>query len=93
MAGPLGDVDHALDRMAAVSADADSPWLVAPVADQLHSLRDKIAHNAPKVDNAVAAVALAPRMLGAEGPAKYLVLFTTPAEARGSAGSSATTPS
>ena len=86
LAEPFGQVDRALDRMATVVTAADSPWLVTPVADELASLSSRIADNAPKVDNAVAAVDLAPTMLGADGPAVYLVLFTSPAEARGLGG-------
>lgn len=86
LAEPFGRVDRALDRLATVVTAADSPWLVTPVADELASLSGRIADNALKVDNAVAAVDLAPTMLGVDGPAVYLVLFTSPAEARGLGG-------
>ena len=49
-------------------------------------LAARIADNEPKLQNARDAVALAPGMLGGDGPRTYLVLFTTPAEARGLGG-------
>ena len=63
-------------------SDADSPWLVEPADELLTSLSDELAENAPKLDNAIDAVDLAPALLGADGPRVYLVLFTTPSEAR-----------
>ncbi|MGA7757511.1 MAG: DUF4012 domain-containing protein, partial [Ilumatobacteraceae bacterium] len=42
--------------------------------------------NEERVDNAVKAVRLAPQLLGADGPRRYFVAFTTPAEARGMGG-------
>ena len=68
--------------MADALNDADSPWLVEPADELLTSLSDELAENAPKLDNAIDAVDLAPALLGAEGPRVYLVLFTTPSEAR-----------
>ena len=70
---------NAIDR-------ADSPWLVAPLADRLADLDGELADNEERVDNAVNTVRLAPQLLGGEGPRRYFVAFTTPAEARGMGG-------
>ncbi len=86
LAEPFGAAQGALDDMAAALSDADSPWLVEPADELLTSLSDELAENAPKLDNAIAAVDLAPALLGADGPRVYLVLFTTPSEARGLGG-------
>ena len=86
LADPFARVDESLATMATAVLRADSPWLVPPVADQLESLSAKIARNATRVDNAVTTVDLAPALLGAGRPAVYLVLFTSPAEARGLGG-------
>ena len=82
LAQPFAQVQGALDDMAAALSEADSPWLVEPADELLTSLSDELAENAPKLDNAIDAVDLAPALLGADGPRVYLVLFTTPSEAR-----------
>ena len=83
---PFAEIDRALEDLAGVVDGVRSPWLVAEATDELDSLDERLTDNAPRVDNAREAVALAPRMLGADGPRTYLVLFTTPAEARGLGG-------
>ena len=45
-----------------------------------------IDEHLPSIDNSLEAIRLAPDMLGADGPRRYLVLFTTPAESRGLGG-------
>jgi hypothetical protein len=64
----------------------DSPWLVPVIRDRLHDFDDELEQNEERADNAVAAVRLAPRMLGADGERRYFVAFTTPAETRGMGG-------
>jgi hypothetical protein len=86
LAGPFSRIDEALDRMAVAGASADSPWLIPMIGNEVDALNEDIARNAPRIDNAVRAVELAPEMLGGDDPAVYLILFTTPAEARGLGG-------
>ena len=83
---PFGDTNAALQRMSAVLASARSPWLVAPVGDRVDQLADEVDELVEQTDRAVAAVQLAPSMLGRDGPRTYFVAFTTPAEARGLGG-------
>ena len=83
---PLLQVESALADLDAVSADIESPWLLAPVQDELAELEDRLDANRPRLRNAIDAVRLAPQMLGGDGERRYLVLFTTPSELRGIAG-------
>lgn len=86
LAQPFADVDAALEDLAATVADVRSPWIIGPLDDELDSLAERLAEHAPRLDNARDAVDLAPQLLGGNGPRRYLVLFTTPAEARGLGG-------
>jgi hypothetical protein len=60
--------------------------LVAPVRDRLSLLGEDIDENAEQLDNAVTTARLAPQLLGGDGTRHYLIMFTTPAEARGLGG-------
>jgi hypothetical protein len=53
---------------------------------QLDNLDEDIAENRPRLQTTIEAARLAPALLGADGERRYLVVFTTPAEARGTAG-------
>ena len=83
---PFADVDGALRELSLAVARSRSPWLLPQLDDELDTLSTRIADNAPKLQNAREAVALAPQMLGGDAPRTYLVLFTSPAEARGLGG-------
>ena len=86
MERPFGDTNAALRRMAAVLATARSDWLVAPMGDRLDQLADEVDVLVRQTDVALAAVRLAPSMLGRDGARTYFVAFTNPAEARGLGG-------
>jgi Protein of unknown function (DUF4012) len=86
MAAPLVQVKLSLDRMAASVDDVRSPWLFHPVVTRIDRLDDQIADAQPEADAAITAVDVGPKLLGAGGSARYLVLFTTPVEARGRTG-------
>ncbi len=75
----IADLRGAIDR-------ADSPWLIAPIAERLTDLDAELIDNGHRPTNAVDAIQLAPGMLGADGPRRYFMAFTTPAEARGIGG-------
>lgn len=83
---PLARLDASLDAMTAALADADSPWLVEPLRTELEEVRQHIVDEQTQGDRAIAAVNLAPQLLGADEPRVYFIAFTTPAEARGLGG-------
>ena len=83
---PLERVQGALRELESGSARVDSPWLVAPIRRQLDRLEEEIADDAPLLQNAIDAVAVTPDLLGGDGARRYLVLLSSPAEARGAAG-------
>ncbi len=83
---PLERVLDALVGVREVSSEVDSAWLVEPLRRELEQLDRRLDDNEPRLDNAVAAVRLAPQLLGSDGERRYLILFTTPAEARGLGG-------
>src|SRR5262245_31189452 len=86
MAAPLRSVKGALDRMDATLDDVRSPWLLAPLVSRIDRLQGQVAEAQPEADAAMTAVDVGPTLLGAGGSARYLVLFTTPVEARGRTG-------
>jgi hypothetical protein len=86
MAGPILQVRLALDRMEASVDDVRSPWLFAPVVSRIDRLDRQIAEAQPEADAAFTAIDVGPELLGSGGSARYLVLFTTPVEARGRTG-------
>jgi hypothetical protein len=86
MAGPVRDSADALLRAQAVVADVRSPWLLDLVTSELDRLDDELVDTAPEAVNAADALAVAPRLLGADGPQRYLLQFATPGESRGAGG-------
>lgn len=66
--------------------DARSPWLVAPVADRLDELAERVRSASGSAETAVLALRNAPSLLGADGPRRYFLAVQTPAEARASGG-------
>jgi hypothetical protein len=86
ISAPLERVDDALSDLRRVISDNDSQWIAEPIERRLVDLEADLDENAGRLDTARSAVALAPGLLGADGPRTYLVLFTTPAEGRGITG-------
>lgn len=86
MQQPLERVREALERMGAEVDEARSPWLVRLVSSRVDLLDEEIDELVPDAETAINAVSAAPKLLGSEGPQRYLVLFTTPVEARGRLG-------
>lgn len=83
---PLEVVSGALDELRAAIDEVRSPWLVGRLDEELSELESDLAAEEPRLDNAIEAVRLAPQMLGSEAPRRYLILFTSPSEARGLGG-------
>lgn len=74
----LVTVEEAVRRVDEVSV----PWLLPQLGDQIDDVRLELADAQTEIDLAAHAARVVPDMLGASGPKKYLVIFTTPAEAR-----------
>lgn len=79
-------IRDSIDDLSSTVEGVASPWLVDGLRERIVDLHIEVDDNAPKVDGAVAALTLAPPMLGGDEPRHYLILFTTPAEARGLGG-------
>ena len=82
----LDRVERALDRAHDRIGEARSTWLFGPLDDRLGQLLDELAAAQPSARTAAAAVREVPEFLGTDGPVHWLVLVTTPAEARGLGG-------
>jgi len=83
---PFGQLAQAIADLKVAVDEAQSPWLAPPLHDRIDDVADDLVTNQVRADNAVLAVRLAPEMLGSQGPRRYFVAFTTPAEARGLGG-------
>lgn len=83
---PFHDVQDSIGGLEAAIDDTASPWLLGALQTRLDELDVELAENGARLDNAVLAVDLAPQLLGADGPRRYFIAFTTPAEARGNGG-------
>jgi hypothetical protein len=86
MQEPLARSSAAIAAARDTVADVRSPWLLAPVGDELDRLDDKLVDAAGEADLAAQGVAVAPGLLGADGPRRYFVAFATPGEARNAGG-------
>ncbi|MEY2459614.1 MAG: hypothetical protein QOG30_1444, partial [Acidimicrobiaceae bacterium] len=83
---PLTGVADTLERSQRMLDGVASPWLLPPVADRYRQLTHKINRALETAAVAKEASRLAPAMLGANGPRRYLLVVQTPSEARGSGG-------
>lgn len=83
---PLTDVQDSLADLRRVTDGVRSPWLVGRLQRELAELDADFEDNEPLLQNAIDAVRLAPGLLGGDGPRRYLVMFTSPAELRGITG-------
>ena len=83
---PFHEVQDSIGALESAIDDAESPWLISPLATRLADLDEELTDNGARLDNAVLAVDLAPQLLGADEPRRYFVAFTTPAEVRGHGG-------
>jgi hypothetical protein len=78
-------VRAALDELEVADARLDgvqSDWLLPPVAGPMSQLADEVADARHEAQLASSALEVAPALLGGDGDRDYLVLFTSPAEAR-----------
>jgi Protein of unknown function (DUF4012) len=75
-------LSSARDRLESTSTSG----VAAPIADAQQTLADSLTGLARSLDTASRAAEIAPAMAGADGVRRYLVVFQTPAEARGTGG-------
>ncbi len=83
---PLQQMLDALDELVVSARSVDSDWLPQRVLDRLERLADKVEAKRPNGDRLMEVIRQAPSMLGAEGPRRYFIAFTTPSEVRGLGG-------
>ncbi|MFP5487594.1 MAG: DUF4012 domain-containing protein, partial [Acidimicrobiia bacterium] len=89
----LADVEPALAELESTVLDlrevldrTDSPYLVGPLASRLESARERADQVAVHAVASHAAARVGPAILGADGPRRYFIAFTNPAEARAQSG-------
>ena len=86
LSGPIGELEQAVADLAGALDATESPWLLSGVQSRLADagkLADEVARS---VLTARSAAEVGPAMLGNDGPRRYLLAFTSPAEARGQSG-------
>ncbi len=83
---PLVSLDAALRDGRAELTKVDRSRLLSVLGDRLDRLDDRLDESIPTLGAAIEAVRVAPDMLGASGPRRYVLAFTTPSEARGVGG-------
>ncbi len=82
----LSELSAAAAKLDADAQAIDKPAYLSLISDARTQLQDQTAKLASLLGNTAIAAKLAPSMLGADGPRTYLMVFQTPAEARGTGG-------
>lgn len=82
----LEEIQDSLDMLDDDISRLSSPWLLQPAVDQLDDLRTEISQQRARAERAAGIIDVLPAMLGGDDERVYLLLFTTPAEARGLGG-------
>lgn len=83
---PLVRTSRSIRSSRRAIADERSPWLLPPLANGLDDFDEELDRAGDEAEVARQAVAVAPGLLGGNGPRRYFVAFVTPAELRGSGG-------
>jgi hypothetical protein len=83
---PVAATVPVIDDAVAALAAVESPWIVAPVTRELDRLADELRDTGDTARIASQGLAVAPQLLGADGPRRYLLAFSTPAESRNGGG-------
>lgn len=81
----VGALERLRDARSNLAEVADS-WLLPPVRSRLEDVQAELDDALPDAELALDGVRLAPELFGADGESTYLVLFTTPVEARATSG-------
>ncbi|QNE44939.1 DUF4012 domain-containing protein [Frigoribacterium sp. NBH87] len=82
----VGAADASLKAQVVVAAGIDASTTIGPIQNSVSSLLDVLQKASGQMDVVARAVALAPQMMGAEGPRNYLVMFQNNAELRATGG-------
>jgi hypothetical protein len=83
---PLAELTESLSSAEAGADAIEADWVVSPIRQRHDEVRSELRGAHRNVRAARDLVTVAPRLLGAQGPRRYFVAFTTPAEARGLGG-------
>ncbi len=86
LAPVLSRAEQSVSRAHLRIGDVQNPWLISPVDTRLGELVAELDRALPAARTAAQAAREVPAMLGANEPVHWLVLLTTPAEARGVGG-------
>ena len=86
LADPMHKLSSAVQRMSRTLDETASPWLFAPFQERLVTVRAKLDAAELQALAGEATGANGPAMLGANGPRKYLIAFTSSGEVRGQSG-------
>jgi hypothetical protein len=82
VAATIPVIDDAITALDGV----ESVWIVQPVTRELDRLADELRDTGDTARIASAGLEVAPQLLGADGPRRYLLAFSTPAESRNGGG-------
>ncbi len=83
---PLATLEATVGELQAALDEAQTPWLLGPLQTRLANAQRRADQVAEQAQATSAAARLGPGLLGADGPRHYLLMFTNPAEARGTSG-------
>lgn len=79
---PVATAERALTRADTALSDASSPLIIGPIASRMGVLHQRVARASADATTARLGVETVPKLLGAEGQRRYLLLLGNPAEAR-----------
>jgi Protein of unknown function (DUF4012) len=86
LAAPLADLEATALELQSVLHGAESPWLVDALQSRLETATKRVDQVVVQATAASTAADVGPALLGQDGPRRYLIAFTNPAEARGQTG-------
>lgn len=81
----VAPLQAAVDALATATVDLaslSSPWLAAPLTSRLDELESSVVEALPPTELALQGAEVVPAMAGGDGPRRWLMMITTPAESR-----------
>jgi hypothetical protein len=82
----LAELERTVLDLQDVLDEAQSPYLVGPLESRIDRAHERADQVAVQAVASHAASQVGPALLGADGPRRYLIAFTNPAESRGQSG-------